>query len=116
MNSYNSQIEKLIQTLYTLSQKDKLDWQESANDGSFYVAFPTYSVVLTQSITGSVIGVEVLNESGRIIESVTVRDIPDLPDMSLFPQVQKLYELARKKALKTDEIMTDLLESLNEML
>jgi len=106
----DEQLEQLISDLYRLTQSDKLDWQESANETTFLVSQPTFSVILDKrGTTEPFYYLYLVDDSGRIGEAIV---FDELGDRSLFyNEVAELYQLVRRKVLRTDSLIANVLET-----
>lgn len=127
MNADNTKTRKLIDSLYTLTEDGKLNWKESTEPGEYVVSLSRFSVLIKSS-KGSLLGLEgslpsdiileIIDRSGRTVETIRSTNEGNLLQASglVVNQFVELYKLARRKALKTDEAIDELIQSLNEML
>ncbi|MEO5926896.1 MAG: hypothetical protein ABIR70_23985 [Bryobacteraceae bacterium] len=109
------QIELLIQRLLALSKEDKVNWQETAIEQKFLAAVSKYVVTIEEATwNGLHYTLEVSDQTGKVLEAVTVT--PDLKiDSRSFDELSELHTLARRRALKVDAALSDLLSDLAEI-
>ncbi|HWR37027.1 MAG TPA: hypothetical protein VN622_14285 [Clostridia bacterium] len=108
-------VEKLAKKTYA----GKLDWQRTAEDDVYQVAFPGYAVRLFTrhgSQGGLDIIVQVLDQNGTLVEEITDVDIPNstqLDPIEAFGYMNDLYKAARRKAMGVDAALKSIIESLD---
>ena len=98
----------IAEKLLDQSRRGEISWVETADESSFSVAFPTYSVSI-QRPDSSTYAVGVYNKNGTEIDSITARR----RDVKLYKTLQVLFIIARRVALKTDQVLDDLLDRLS---
>jgi hypothetical protein len=126
-----AKIDKLIDKLTELTHGDKVIWQDTADENAFLTAVGNSTVVVgrLRSDPGAPYFIRVLDDTGKTIEEATAFvDVSEtLSSSSIIVNMQKylrdkaiqdwaglgnLYELARRSALKSDKVISDLLSSL----
>ena len=111
--------EKLLEIAARLLERTlagEIPWSETADANTFSTAFPDYSVSIAFDPPGFLITgasntsyvFSVFNEKGTVVES-TRGSTNALVDTVLKP----LYESARSRTLKSEEILDDLLTRLS---
>ena len=116
---------KLITRLIKLTKDDKLEWAETAEDKTFLASFPQYNVSISKKYAGQNWGedsyeyrITVRDTTGKILEDAGSSDLLhlDFQDYASAEDAMKfLYEQARRKALKVDEALSELLSSLENL-
>jgi hypothetical protein len=108
------QIESLIDKLLELSREGKVNWQETANEQKFLAAVSKFVVTIgfedETNWTNASYGLEVSDQAGKALENVTLYR-GDLR----FAELQELHTLARRRALRVDEALSDLLSTLTKI-
>jgi hypothetical protein len=108
----------LVRSIYEKSELGVLDWERTAIDDVFQVSFSASSIEIAGNETGEfdqqVFRLNIYNERGDIIKS--------FPEDELYRDfenghnyLEKIYTLARSKALKIDEAIDNILEDLNNL-
>jgi hypothetical protein len=115
----------LIEELNRLTAADKLDWAETAEEKSFVASFPKYSVTISEVLASDRWGNEfpsyvltVMDLNGKVLDSVRDLDYPtnyEVAEGLLQTEMRKLHDRARRKAMKVDEALADLLGSLKKV-
>ncbi len=114
------QLVQLATKLTELTQQGKVVWEETAQETEFLTALPAYGVRISHEIVGQNWGDDVfdyrltiLDEKGRVLETITDRKIYD--DTYKSDLLSGLYELARRSALNVDDRLIDLLSGLQKL-
>lgn len=114
----------LIRRLNELSDAGEIPWAETADERVFQAALKTYIVTIAQEWAGQNWGTDIyryvirlLDPVGRVLDSATAEDFQGNSPMEMDKSeagetLQHLYDAARRKALKTDEALDDLLNFL----
>ena len=105
----------IIERLNELSEKSQLKWQTTGNTNKFLLALKDSSISIggTFFADTGLINVEFRNEKGEVVEKV---EILSTEDKESFKRIKILYELARRKALNSDETIDRILEQLDPKL
>ena len=117
----NEKLLKIAKKLIERSQAGEIGWSETADANTYSAAFPEYSVTIAHyRAPNDFLGIyafSVYNEKGTEIESVRGDNIVKFTDQGIdetsAQQLAPLYEVARRQALKSDEILDDLLTRLS---
>ncbi|MFZ2493523.1 MAG: hypothetical protein WA208_18750 [Thermoanaerobaculia bacterium] len=103
-------VRALLAKLLERSERKEVEWLESSaaghSQGDYVVIFPTSSIVIWENPDNDLIEGNVLNQSGeRVIYFNSygegTRLLPDL------------FDLARRKVLRADETLADIMNSLD---
>ncbi|MCV6637443.1 hypothetical protein [Candidatus Albibeggiatoa sp. nov. NOAA] len=97
---------KLVKLVYDGSQKGKVTWEVTASSEAFQASFPSYFVGIQKDEQDY--HLDIMNEAGEVVERVS-NSANFLPPHIL----QNIYELARSKAMKSDEAIDDLIDLLS---
>jgi len=105
--------EKLLQIAAKLLERTRagtIEWDETADEATFETSMAKYSVNVTCAVEegGPMVTLAVLNDKGNKIEKLS-----DFADDQKGNVLAQLYELARRKALRVDESLDDLLHTLD---
>lgn len=119
-------ISKLVEQLGKLSAENKLQWSETSDSSSFQCSFAKYSVTAFEEWSHVDwgkdyynYGITIRDADGKILESARQTDFP--PGMEIaggltpFNALKGLYDIARRRALKVDQALDDLLGSLGNL-
>jgi hypothetical protein len=109
---------QLAERLLAKTVKGELDWQRTENEDAYQVSLGDASVRIVENdypgLQGYAYEVRVYNAEGVVVDSFTDRSLSQLGenpkssgDWSLV--LTELYALARRFALRTDEVLDDLL-------
>ena len=114
---------KLINRLIKLTEENKVEWAETGEAQRFLAAFPQYTVSISKKYAGQNWGedyyeypISVSDASGKVLEEASDSGLvhAEFPGYQSSQDAMKfLYEQARRKALKVDEALSDLLSSLD---
>jgi hypothetical protein len=129
--AFEEQIDKLIEKLTELTSGEKVIWQDTADENAFLTSVGNSTVVVgrLRSDPGAPYFVRVLDDTGKTIEEATAfLDVSEINDASTlmanmlkhvrdralqdWASLGKLYKLARRSALKSEKVVSDLLSSL----
>lgn len=113
----------LINRLGELSGENKVPWTETSDERVFQAALKGYAVTVAQEDAGDNYGEPVYRYTigfydsfGKLLDAATEWDFPKGYEFkgNKTPQeaLQDLYDIARRKALKVDQALDDLLKSL----
>jgi hypothetical protein len=102
----------------------KLDWQKGIEQDDYQVSFPLYSVSIQQEGRDPRDRTYILklrNEDGEVIEEVSPDSLPKTNSLSrsqsvaVYGAFEKLFLMARSKALGVDDAVSSLLTSLEKL-
>jgi hypothetical protein len=116
-------LKTLIDRLRKLSDEDQVPWSETSDERAFQAALKGYTVTVAQDYAGQdwgqavyVYAIRIHDTLGKLLETATERDFQDqrsfVGNKTAAEALQDLYDLARRKALKVDQALDDLLRSL----
>lgn len=108
----------LIRALHQQTNSGKIEWKSTAEDGTFQVSFPNYSVLLSTRPSvrgqGDDVIVAVLNSEGRMLEQATDVDFDADTLPNAYATMKQLYEVARRQSLGVEQALDALLIELGE--
>jgi hypothetical protein len=111
--AFESQIDRLVGKLTELTRADKVVWQETAAENTFLtnVGKSVVTVGRTRTDTAAPCFIRVLDDTGKTIDEAFA---PAVGDSSLqdWERLRTLHELARRSALKSERVVSELLSSL----
>ena len=113
----------LIDRLRKLSDENQVPWVETADERAFQAALKGYTVTIAQDYAGQdwgqavyVYAIRIHDTLGKLLETATERDFPAeyrfAQKKTAAEALQDLHDVARRKALKVDQALDDLLRSL----
>jgi hypothetical protein len=115
--AFESQIDRLVEKLTDLTREEKVVWQETAADNTFLTGV-VQSVVIVGRVNSDPSApcfIRILDASGKTIEEAYVPDFSS-PDRDIALQdlarLRTLLELARRNAMKSEKVVSDLLSTL----
>jgi hypothetical protein len=118
--TFPDQIDKLVTKLTELTRKDKVDWQETPNLNTYLA--PVDRFVVTINKGGSEVfggySFQILDGSGRAIEGALApySGKEKSPESNAnWERLRDLYEIARRRALHSEKVVSDLLASLDRI-
>jgi hypothetical protein len=118
--TFSEQIDKLVAKLTELSARDKVDWQETANLNTYLARVEKFVVTINNQGSEMLGGYsfQILDATGRSIEAVTApyagRDRSG-DSKTNWERLRDLYEIARRRALHSEKVVSDLLASLDRI-
>jgi hypothetical protein len=120
---------QLVEKLYKLTTSEALEWTETSRDNTFAVSFPNHTVSVAEVEPAEEVHAPdepmdylftIINQQGKVIESFRDTDagqsVPGPERQAFFDRVKVLYEMARRKALGTDQAIDDVLKELDDIL
>lgn len=126
--SFEAQIDRLIEKLTELTNGDKVIWQDTADENSFLTTVENSTVVVgrLRSDPAAACFIRILDGTGKTIkEAHAAPEKSDIlseyrarrnPDREVatqdFGRLLTLHELARRSALKSEKVVSDLLSTL----
>ena len=118
--TFSEQIDRLVAKLTELTARDKVDWQETANLNTYLARVDKFVVTINKQ--GSEVfggySFQILDGSGRAIEGVIAPyKGPERSASSNtnWERLRDLYEIARRQALHSEKVVSDLLASLDRI-
>jgi hypothetical protein len=118
--TFFEQIDKLVAKLTELTARDKVDWQETANLNTYLARVDKFVVTINKQ--GSEVfggySFQILDSTGTAIEGVTAPYVG--PGRSTnsninWERLRDPYEIARRRALHSEKVVSDLLASLDRI-
>lgn len=97
--------EAILNGLLKHSREDKLNWKATANSYKYLLTLNDSSIVIES--VGQSVNFEFKNEKGETVESML-----SYPRMQNYDKCVQLYDLARRKALNSDETIDRILQQL----
>jgi hypothetical protein len=118
--TFSEQIDKLVAKLTELTARDKVDWQETANLNTYLARVDKFVVTINKQGSEALGGYsfQILDGSGRAIEGVIApHKSPERSPGSNtnWERLRDLYEIARRQALHSEKVVSDLLASLERI-
>ena len=99
---------QILSGLVQRTAEGKLRWTRSAQDNRFITSVDAISVTITQEYSASRYRLDILDESGEIVESLGYLDTSNEQDEEL----ARLYVLARRSAYDINSILEKLAKGL----
>ncbi len=105
--------ELILNRLLELSEDEKLNWKKTADPNTFLITLEGSSITIetefAEDYGGSIFIFQFRNEKGEIVESQSI-----LGDNSAyFKNSERLFELAKRKALNSDKTIDRILQQLS---
>jgi len=113
----------LVDRLRELSGENRVPWTETADERAFQAALKGGVVSISQEEGGYSYGeptyryvIRFFDPAGKLLDSATAEDFPEryafAGGKQPFEALSELHDMARRKALKVDQALDALLESL----
>jgi hypothetical protein len=118
--AFEAQIDKLIDKLTELTRADKVVWQETAAENTFLTGVGETGVTVgrVNSNPSAPCFIRILDATGKTIEEAYAPNLA-MPDRDIaikdMDRLRSLLELARRSALKSEKVVSDLLSSLEAL-
>ncbi|MDQ3685968.1 MAG: hypothetical protein M3430_10270 [Acidobacteriota bacterium] len=96
---------ELLERLFERTKNGVADWQATPREDEYIIYLQGYSISLQSSFSSYVIAIR--NDKGKVIDEFTVWG-HDLH----WEKVNEIYTTARRKALKIDEVVEEVLKQL----
>jgi len=99
------------------TKSGKFDWVETDNQDAFLHTGESASIVISRYFASDNYTVRILNAAGRSIEELSSRTSfgsTRVEDELVRPVLVDLYDIARRTALQTDQVLDDLLAEVSE--
>jgi hypothetical protein len=118
--TFSDQIDKLVAKLTELTAKDKVEWQETANLSTYLARVDKFVVTINKQGSDVFGGYsfQILDASGRAIEGVVApyKGLERSTSSNInWERLRDLYEIARRRALHSEKVVSDLLASLDKI-
>ncbi len=117
---FTDQIDKVVTKLTELTGKDKFEWKETGNTSTYLASVDKF--VVTMSKSGSELyggfSFQILDRAGRVVEGVTAPFVgreKSAEEYANWGRLGDLYEIARRRALHSEKVVSDLLASLDRI-
>jgi hypothetical protein len=109
--AFEGQIDRLIEKLTELTRSNKMAWQETVDDQTFLTGVGKTVVTVGRAGSDSFSScfIRVLDETGKTIDEAYGSVRTSTQD---FERLNALVEVARRSALKSDQVVTELLSTL----
>jgi hypothetical protein len=106
---------KLVQRLHEKSRRGEIAWRKNAS-GNFEASFPSYTIEVYSLPYGQGLwGVRIFNEDGEFVEGVNDYDLSQhVPGQPWEDVLREIYNIARRKALRVDEALDELIVELEK--
>src|SRR3954452_12561118 len=111
--------DKYVQILHLLVEQTdsgRLEWKETGEEAKFLVSFPNYSILISEEAGSRGFPhyvVSVVNSDGKIVDSFSDETIK-FNDLGENPYgiMQDLFNKARRRALRADEALDNIIAHL----
>jgi hypothetical protein len=117
---FPDQIDQLVTKLTELTGKDKVEWKATGNASTFLASIDKFVVTVNKS--GSEVfggfSFQILDRTGRAIEGVTAPFVgreKSAEEFGNWERLRELYEIARRRAMHSEKVVSDLLASLDRI-
>lgn len=117
---FPDQIDKLVTKLTELTVKDKVEWKETGSATTYLASVDQFVVTINKS--GSEVyggfSIQILDRTGRAIDGVIAPYIGrerSVEENANWERLRDLYEIARRRALHSEKVVSDLLASLDKI-
>lgn len=101
-----SEYQKIFGALYLKTQDKTLGWTSGASEDQYLVSLGGFSIVLsrnTEEFVGQYYSMLLLNSEGKEVDSFQIYDSD-----TGFKEVHEMFELARRKAARIDEAISQI--------
>ena len=96
----------LIDRLIARTNANAISWEEAPLSGAFEVNLPQNSIRISRDRTNDP-KIQVFNEFGTLVEEIDSLQMDDY-----YAKMNELHEIARRRALKSEEVIKEILEYL----
>lgn len=117
---FPDQIDKLVTKLTELTGKDKVEWKETGNATTYLASIDKFVVTINKSgseVYGG-LSFQILDRTGKAVEGVTTPFVgreKSSEGFANWERLRDLYEIARRQALHSEKVVSDLLASLDRI-
>ncbi len=98
----------IVDAIIAKTKSGELAWEATYDDETFETNFRSSSVRITQMASGTTVAITILGIDGVILEQLNTHEV----DYVYGQQMNELYAIVRRKALKIDETLDALLNEL----
>ncbi len=112
------QIDRLVTKLTELTEKDKVEWKETANGTTFLASVDKFIVTMNRTEVNGGLSFQILDRTGRAVEGVSAPFVgreKSAEEHANWERLRDLYEIARRRALHSEKVVSDLLASLDRI-
>jgi hypothetical protein len=118
--AFQGQIDKIVAKLTELTEQDKVAWEETANENTYLASVSNFVVTVGRGGSSAYAGYHfrILDNTGKIIEeALATLSAPGTRDAvhQDWDRLRVLHELARRRALQSEKVVSDLLTSLEQI-
>ncbi len=99
---------QILAGLVQRTSEGRLKWRRAAENWQFVTSVDAISIMIVEIVSGSRYRLDILDESGDIVESLSCEDTMGKED----EQLERLYVLARRSALNIDSTLEKLAKAL----
>ena len=115
----DNKIHALVQKLIERTNQGKVNWEPTANAGTFQAAFPSYSVHIFKHKNFDYDQTEdyfitLHDQEGEMIDEISDNQLKDTGFENAYQRVAHLYNEARRKAMGVNQVIDDLLSQLGD--
>jgi hypothetical protein len=110
---------QLTRLLLRKSRKGEIDWRPTIHDNTFQVAFKDNTVRIVQRDEDPAYAIYVANSEGTVVDHFSYEELTEAGaalafDETWFTILRDLYDLARRTALGSEKIISDILSELDD--
>ena len=99
---------EIVKRLFDQSHQDKIEWSEiSITENSFYMAYPDYSIRITKN-TRDGYKLSIHSQKGTEIDAISSQG----HSADISRMLEEIFTIARREALKTEDVLDDVLNRL----
>jgi hypothetical protein len=102
------EVGQILAGLVQRTTEGKLKWSRAVENGRFVTSVDAISIMIQEIQTGGPYRLDILDESGEVVESLSYQDTSREED----EQLARLFVLARRSALNTDSTLEKLAKAL----
>ena len=109
----NKKFEIILDSLLNRTRKDELNWKTTASTSKFLLVLNDSSIVINSDIPilwQEIVEFEFKNERGETVENV---EVDSTKNEENYEKASELYDLARRKALKSDDTIDKIIKQLS---
>ena len=99
---------QILAGLVQRTSEGRLKWRRAAENWQFVTSVDVISIMIVEIVSGSRYRLDILDESGEIVESLSYEDSTGNED----EQLERLYVLARRSALNIDSTLEKIAKAL----
>ncbi|SRR6266404_7848748 len=107
--------QRLVQKLLERTDKNELQWKETASPETFQVSFSNYSLTLSEQTSGSGPSdfvVTIINSAGDLVDSFSDVLLDEGHGATYYRSMGELHQKARRQALGVDQAIDEILDDL----